>query len=44
MSVWNRVQYPEKKNIIRVFRDTAISICIVGVLSLGISSVMVLIV
>ena len=40
MSVWNRIQYPERKKIIHVFRDTIVSICIIGVLSLGISSVM----
>ncbi len=44
MSVWNRVQYPEKKNIIRVFRDTTVSICIVGMLSFGISNLMNLII
>ena len=44
MSVWNRIQYPERKNIMNGFRDTVISICIIGVLSLGISSMMKMVV
>ena len=44
MSVWNRIQYPEKKIIIRIFRDTSVSICIVGMLSFGISNIMNIIV
>ncbi len=44
MSVWNRVQYPERAQIIRVFLNTMVVVVVCGIPSLIISSTMSLVV
>jgi len=44
MSVWNRVQYPERKQTLRVFLNTLVIVVVCGVPSLIISSTMSLVV
>jgi len=44
MSLWNRVQYPERKDIKRVFFNTVVVVVGSGIISLLISSTMNLLV
>ena len=44
MSLWNRVQYPERKDITRVFFNTTVVVIGSGIISLFVSSTMNLLV
>ena len=44
MSLWNRVQYPERKNFTRVFFNTIVVVVCCGITSLLVSSTMNLLV
>ena len=39
MSIWNRVQYPERHHVARVFVSTAAMVAACGVVSLSITAI-----